>query len=205
LRILDRATSRLPQPWRTLVDWAITIAVAVGFVLVFQVEVAKPYRIPSASMEPTLHCARPTDGCLGAHDDRVIANRLAYVFGSPRRGQVVVFKAPQPASACGREDGGSTFVKRLIGLPGDVVREDSRGHIWVNGRKLDEPYVPLGERTADVQYRNHVWRVPKSEYFMLGDNRGNSCDSRVWGAVPRSDLVGPVVVTYWPPSRWSIR
>jgi signal peptidase I len=205
LRILDRATSRLPKPWRTIADWAITIALAVGFVLLFQAEVAKPYRIPSASMEPTLHCARPTHGCLGTHDDRVIANRLAYVFGSPKRGQIVVFTAPPTAEACGREDGGSTFVKRLIGLPSDTVHQDAQGYIGVNGQKLDEPYVPAGERAADVQYRGRMWHVPKGEYFMLGDNRGGSCDSRAWGAVPRSNLIGPVALTYWPPNRWSIR
>jgi signal peptidase I len=65
--------------------------------------------------------------------------------------------------------------------------------------------VPASERAADVQYRNRVWHVPKGDYFMLGDNRGGSCDSRAWGAVPRSDLIGPVALTYWPPSRWSIR
>ena len=89
--------SRLPQPWRKGVDWVITIGFAVVFVLAFEAKVAKPYRVPSASMEPTLHCAKPGYACLASSNDRVIANRLAYVFGSPERAQIVVFKAPAAA------------------------------------------------------------------------------------------------------------
>jgi signal peptidase I len=72
----------VPQPWREIVDWTVTLAVAVGFVLAFEAEVAKPYRIPSASMEPTLHCDGPAAGCLGSTSDRVLVNRLAYDLGS---------------------------------------------------------------------------------------------------------------------------
>jgi signal peptidase I len=98
--LLDRAQSRFPQPWRTLLDWLVTIAVTCAFLLVFEAEVAKPYRIPSSSMEPTLHCAKPGDWCLGSFNDRVIANRLAYRFSDPKRGQIVVFTSPQTASRC---------------------------------------------------------------------------------------------------------
>ena len=83
MRVLDRAESRIPQPWRTIVDWFVTIAVAVAFVLAFQAEVAKPYRIPSPSMEPTLHCAKPIEYCEGRFSDRVIANRLALDSATP--------------------------------------------------------------------------------------------------------------------------
>src|SRR5438093_13006469 len=100
MRYLDRAQGRIPQPWRTIVDWLVTISVAVAFVLIFEAEVAKPYRIPSSSMEPTLHCAKPGDWCRGSFSDRVIANRLAYDFGSPKRGQIVVFKAPPSTVMC---------------------------------------------------------------------------------------------------------
>src|SRR5215211_145487 len=85
VRLVDRASIRLPQPWRTIVDWLVTLAVAVAFVLAFQAEIAKPYRIPSSSMEPTLHCAQPGAWCRGTMSDRVIANRLAYRFREPRR------------------------------------------------------------------------------------------------------------------------
>jgi signal peptidase I len=200
---------RLPDPWRKVVDWLVTIAVAVGFVLAFEVEVAKPYRIPSASMEPYLQCARPAEGCTGSTSDRVLVNRLAYRFGSPQRGQVVVFKAPDRANGCTGGDGGSTFVKRLVGLPGEKLREDDRGFISIQRpaattwRKLPEPYVTRRSRLADRKHFGRTWRVPKGEYFMLGDNRADSCDSRDWGAVPRSSLIGPVIFTYWPPGRMS--
>ena len=99
------------------------MTVAVAFVLAFEAEVAKPYRIPSSSMEPTLHCAKPGAYCLGSRDDRVIANRLAYRVGNPQRGQIVVFTTPPAASKCEAADGGATFVKRIIGLPGEQVTE----------------------------------------------------------------------------------
>jgi signal peptidase I len=200
---------RLPDPWRKLADWVLTITVAIGFVLVFQAEVAKPYRIPSSSMEGTLHCARPSAGCLASTSDRVLVNRLAYVFGSPQRGQIVVFKAPAGANGCNSGDAGTTFVKRLIGLPGETVREDRNGFLWIRRagtsawKKLTEPYLSQESRLADAKHFRHAWRVPEGKYFMVGDNRGASCDSRVWGSVPRSNLIGPVIFTYWPPGRLS--
>lgn len=184
------------MPWRKTADWVVTIALAVAFVLAFEAEVAKPYRIPTSSMEPTLHCARPGAWCLGSFSDRVIANRLVYDFGNPERGQIVVFTAPESAAKCGASDGGSTFVKRLIGLPGDLVSERN-GSIYIDGKALREPYVA-------PRFRDHgsgSWHVAAGQYFFLGDDRANSCDSRVWGTVPRSSLIGPIVLTYWPPSR----
>ena len=197
VRILDRAQSRLPQPWRTVIDWAVTIVVAVGIVLAVEAEVAKPYRIPSASMEPTLHCARPMNGCTAPFGDRVIVDRLAYRLGEPKRGQIVVFEAPAAARVrCGGGEGG-TFVKRLIGLPGDRVSLRN-GFVSVNGKRLAEPYVSPSRRGQDTRT---FPRVPAGRYFFLGDNRTGSCDSRVWGTVPRSSLIGPVRARYWPPTR----
>lgn len=85
VRVLDRSLSRLPRPLRTSIDWAVTITFAAVGVLVFQAEVAKPYRIPTSSMEPTLHCAKPADGCRSRVSDRVIANRIVYRFQAPRQ------------------------------------------------------------------------------------------------------------------------
>lgn len=198
VRLLDRTTSRLPRPWRTIVDWTLTIALATGFVLAFEAEVAKPYRIPSASMELTLHCARPTQGCRAATSDRVLANRLVYRFENPRRGDIVVFHPPAAARNAGCA--GDPFVKRLIGLPGEIVSE-RRGIVFIDGRRLDETYVDSSSRDD----RTQTWpRVAANHYFLMGDNRANSCDSRVWGTVPRGNLVGPVALTYWPPSRLRI-
>ena len=201
MKVLDRAQSRIPQPWRTIVDWFVTVAAAVAVVLIFQAQVAKPYQIPSPSMEPTLHCAKPADFCQGRFSDRVIANRLAYRFGEPKRGQIVVFRAPETVQRCGLSDEGSTFVKRIIGLPGELVSEHD-GVIHINGVRLIESYV-------DPSLRGHKsdrWpRVAPGHYFVLGDNRIHSCDSRTWGTVRRGNLIGPVMLTYWPPNRGSFR
>jgi signal peptidase I len=195
---VDRLTADLPAPWPTIVDWVVTIVVAVGAVLAIKAWVVNPYRIPSSSMEPTLHCARPESGCLASYSDRVLANRFIYHFRDPHRGEIVVFKTPQAAfEACGA---GGTFVKRIIGLPGNVITE-RRGTIFIDGKKLDEPYVPSSERDT----RSGKWLVPPGSYFMMGDNRAQSCDSREWGSVPRSDLIGPVFAVYWPPQRISFR
>ncbi|MGH3001099.1 MAG: signal peptidase I [Gaiellaceae bacterium] len=184
----------MPGP-RKLLDWVLTIAIAIGFVLVFEAEVAKPYRIPSSSMEPTLHCARPSAWCEARFSDRVIVNRLAYRFEDPKRGQIVVFDAPAAAKAlCGE---GGTFVKRLIGLPGETVSEASGGIISIDGRPLREPYA--FDRTQDLT--TGTWDVPKGEYFFMGDDRPHTCDSRTWGSVPRNRLIGPLILTYWPPNR----
>ena len=201
MKVLDRAQGRIPQPWRTIVDWLVTIALAIAFVLAFEAQVAKPYRIPSPSMEPTLHCAKPVAFCQGRFNDRVIANRLAYRFADPKRGQIVVFEAPTAAKRCGPGDGGSTFVKRIIGLPGERVSERD-GVVFVNGRRLVEPYVDAALRGRETA----SWpRVTRGHYFVLGDNRTHSCDSRTWGTVPRGNLIGPVTLTYWPPGHHSFR
>ena len=182
---------------RKLVDWLVTIALAAAFVLVFEAEVAKPYRIPTSSMEPTLHCARPGPWCEASASDRVIVNRLAYRFGDPKRGQIVVFQAP-PAAAqqCGA---GGTYVKRLVGLPGDVVTERD-GLIAVNGKPLPSGWAH--DENEDTTAGR--WKVAPDGYFFVGDDRPHSCDSRMWGSVPRRNLIGPILVTYWPLLRFSL-
>ena len=204
---IERLTEGLPKPWRITIDWLVTILGAIVIVLAIKQWVINPYRIPSSSMEPTLHCGRPGFGCEASFSDRVLACRFCFEFWGPKRGDVIVFKTPpQAAVACGA---GGTFVKRLIGLPGDMVFEDGQGFIWINGKKLDEPYVQPARRLEDVRnnsdYRNKRTVIPNGQYFFMGDNRGQSCDSRRWGSVPRENLIGKVVATYWPPSRISVR
>jgi signal peptidase I len=200
---LDRVTRGLPRPVRIAVDWIVTIVGAIAIVLAIKAWVVNPYRIPSSSMEPTLHCARPGQGCEARFSDRVLANRFIYHFRSPRRGEIVVFNVPPAAKIkCGA---GGTFVKRIIGLPGDTVQErviNDAGYVYVNGQKLDEPYIQPDRRDNGPA---KTWHVPQGDYFMMGDNRASSCDSRSWGFLPRKDIIGKVFMTYWPPNRISFR
>jgi signal peptidase I len=195
MQILDRSLSGLPRPLRTLIDWALTIAIAIAAILAFQAEVAKPYKIPSSSMEPTLHCGRPADGCRSRVSDRVIANRIVYRFHAPERGDIIVFKAPASvAAAC---DAGGTLVKRIVGLPGELVSMEN-GHVLINGVRLGEPYLAPAFRGSE----SGEWpRSSRSGYFVLGDNRAMSCDSRRWGVVPRENIIGRADIRYWPPDR----
>src|SRR2546430_2545157 len=122
----------VPQPWRGIIDWIVTIAGAIAIVLAIKAWVVNPYRIPSSSMEPTLHCARPGDGCTARFSDRVLACRFCYRLWSPKRGDIVVFKTPLLADKrCGA---GGTFVKRLIGLPGETW-EERGGDVYIDGKR----------------------------------------------------------------------
>jgi signal peptidase I len=195
---IDRLTAGLPRGWRIAIDWLVTIVGAIAIVLAIKAWVVNPYRIPSSSMEPTLHCARPSPGCEAHWSDRVLANRFIYHFRSPKRGEIIVFKTPPAAEQrCGA---GGTFVKRLIGLPGETVSERN-GFVYIDGRKLNESYIKPDRRDN----RTATWHVPTGRYFFMGDNRAQSCDSREWGTVPRSNIIGKVFFVYWPPNRIGFR
>jgi signal peptidase I len=189
----------VPQPWRTIIDWIVTIVGAIAIVLAIKAWIVNPYRIPSSSMEPALHCARPASGCESRFSDRVLACRFCYWLHSPRRGDIVVFKVPDIAKVrCGA---GGVFVKRIIGLPGETW-EERHGDIYINGKKLNEPYIKPERRDFT---NHHAVKIDAGNYFMMGDNRASSCDSRVWGTVPRANIIGKVFAIYWPPNRISFR
>jgi signal peptidase I len=179
---------------RAVVALALIVFVAL---VVFFVGYAKLYRIPSAAMEPTLRCGAPGVRCSGKTDDRVLAIRLRWPFRDVSRGDIVAFHTPPRADAtCGSS---GVFVKRVIALPGETFAE-RKGVVSVNGKPLKERYVKL--RDHDSWARR---RVPTGSYFLLGDARSQSCDSRVFGPVPRRDLIARVVATYWPPTRIVVR
>ena len=206
---LARLFPRLPRGVRVTLDWILTIAGAILIVLALKQWVVNPYRIPSSSMEPTLNCAKPALGCLGDSSDRVLACRICLDFGPPSRDDIVVFNTPSEAALkCGE---GGTFVKRVIGLPDETLKEDYKGFIWIRGPdsksfvKLKEPYITAQARRADSAHFGKTWKVKPGEYFMMGDNRSQSCDSRTWGSVPRNKLIGIVFFVYWPPDRIGFR
>ncbi len=158
----------------------------------YPIGISTTYTVPSSSMEPTLHCAKPRPGCLGVAADRVLV-KLTGGSGL-QRDDIVVFDTPHAAAvSCGE---GGTFVKRIIGLPGETVREDGQGYIWIRGPdskkfvKLDEPYISAQARELDTGRGDQSWKVPEGDYFVMGDNRSESCDSRQWGSVPPHDVIG---------------
>ncbi len=196
-RLLDGLTHGLPRGYRLTIEWLATLALALAVVGAAKAWVVSPYRIPTSSMEPTLHCAVPADGCEARFSDRVLAARFVYRLRAPRRGELVVFHVPKAAErAC---HAGGIFVKRLIGLPGETVSLGADEIVRIDAKKLPEPYVRPDRRGG----LEGTWVVPRGRYFFLGDNRRLSCDSRQWGSVPRSSLIGPLVATYWPPGRLS--
>ena len=172
----------------------------VGLILLVGTGTLKLYAIPSSAMEPTLRCARPAVGCEGGTKDRVFAWTR---FISYDRGDIVVFDTTAEArSKCGA---GGTFVKRIVGLPGERLElriVDGREHVFIEGEELPEPYVDDERRGPGP---GATFMVPADAYFVLGDNRAQSCDSRTWGPLSEDNLKGKLVGTYWPPGRWTIR
>jgi signal peptidase I len=181
------------------------VALALGLALLLQAWVVKPYKIPSGSMEPTLDIGQ-----------RVLVNRFIYHFHEPRIGDVVVFHPPAGAettAACGvdvsvteacprstSQESSENFIKRIVAVGGDTL-SIKEGHPVVNGvEKTDEPYIePCGSVSACNLPKTIT--IPKGYFFMMGDNRGNSDDSRYWGPIPKSWIVGEAFATYWPPDR----
>lgn len=137
------------------------------------------YRVDGTSMQPGL-----------TSDQYVLVNKTAYLFHMPERGDVVVFHWPVDTT--------KDFIKRVIGLPGDTITID-RTTVRVNGVLLNEPYISAPENGVA-----NVWKVPSEQYFVMGDNRGVSDDSRDWGFVPKSYFIGKAVTVYWPIRNWQV-
>ena len=191
---------------RGLVELVGTVAVAVGAALLIQAFLLKPYKIPSSSMFPTLQ-----------QGQRILVYRLAT---HPDVGDIVVFRPPAGAdnktsSQCGDPDQGpghsqpcdtpthqassQTFVKRVVGLPGDTLRIQN-GYVDRNGVKETGAYIQPCPEPATCTFSQTI-TVPKGDYYMIGDNRDESDDSRFWGPVPQGWIIGTAFFTYWPPDR----
>ena len=163
------------SPQRNLVEWVVVIGGALLVAVVVKAFLLQAFYIPSPSMVPTLHV-----------NDRVLVNKLSYRLHEVRRGDVIVFKSPQVVAE-------KDLIKRVIGLPGDTV-ETRDGEIVVNDEVLDEPYLPSDVGTGPMEKIT----VPPGHYWMMGDNRGNSSDSRVFGPIPESSIIGRAFVKVWP-------
>lgn len=169
----------LSSIWSAL-SWVRDLAFSVLIAVVLIVFIYQPVKVEGTSMEPTLK-----------NDERIFINKFTYRFGlaSIARGDTVVFWYPQDLS--------KSYIKRVIGLPGDRIRVDG-GQVYVNGQLLDEAYIPPINRDS-VSWRDGEEQiVPADKYFVLGDHRSSSSDSRTWGYVPRDNIYGRAVFAYWP-------
>ena len=171
---------------RALAETAITILVVVLLAGLVRAFAFQTFWIPSSSMVPTL----------GVYD-RVLVQKAFFTWRDVREGDIVVFSHP-PLDHCGGPQGGD-LVKRVIALPGQTIYS-SGNSIYVNGRLLAEPYLPhndpLGPPIPDASSQ-HPYRVPPGEFYMLGDNRAISCDSRYWRPIKGSSIIGKVVLVWW--------
>lgn len=200
-----RSTKTPKSTARNVLELVLTVAVAVGLALGIQAFLVKPYRIPSLSMFPTL-----------VKGQRILVNRLDT---TPSLYSVVVFHPPAGADpsvpVCGNPSQGAgdsrpcdtptatestqTFVKRVVGLPGDRLRI-ANGHVWRNGAEEKGSYIQPCPYAEDCTFAKTIV-VPAGHYYMMGDNRGESDDSRFWGPVPQNWIVGVAFFTYWPIDR----
>jgi signal peptidase I len=186
----------------SLVELVTIVAVALGLALGIQAFLVKPFRIPSESMVPTLEIGQ-----------RVLVDRVSYRFSDPDRGDIVVFKPPEgQPSTCGverpsdmpcpkgtPEKSDTNFIKRVVGLPGDHLKV-VEGSVYINGKRQDESFARLDAECATCNLPREI-TIPKGNYYMMGDNRGESADSREWGPVPKNWIIGKAFMTYWPPGR----
>ena len=156
-----------------------TIVLSLAIFFLITTFLFQNFRVVGASMEPSLH-----DG------EYLIVNKLVYRFRSPQRGDIVVFAFPG--------DEARDFIKRIVGLPGDKVRI-VKGRLKINGKRVKEPYL---DNRSFSSWGPKV--LGESEYFVLGDNRDNSSDSRNWGMLPRANIMGKAWVCYWPPGCWGL-
>ena len=163
------------------IEWTVLLGTALVIALLIRTFLVQPFYIPTESMYPTLK-----------KNDRVLVNKLSYRMHDVHRGDVVVFNAPEGEQTGGIKD----LIKRVIGLPGDSV-EGRDGHVYVDGHLLEEPYLRDSVITTDFGPQE----IPAGSIWVMGDNRTQSRDSRFFGPIKESSIVGRAFVRLWPPSR----
>jgi signal peptidase I len=178
-------TRRHRSSTRTVVEWVVIVVVALLAATVVKASVVEAYAIPSASMSPTIQVG-----------DRVLVDKLSYDFGAPRRGDIIVFAKP----AADIDPGVTDLIKRVIGLPGQTIQSGPGGTILVDGKPIAEPWLSAAAR-ANPGPPIPQMTVPEGDYYVMGDNRDDSDDSRYFGPVPGRLIIGRAVVRIWPLSR----
>jgi signal peptidase I len=180
---------------RWIVELVGVVVVAILVAVLLRTFVVATYSIPSGSMEPTLKIG-----------DRIVVDKLSYHLHGVDRGDIVVFSTPPTENCAGPPV--SDLVKRVIGLPGEIISL-ADGYVYINGHLLPEPFLPPSLRddtyppaSITAPYAlHHAYRIPAGEVFVMGDNRPESCDSRYWGPIRESTIVGKVDMRIWPLSR----
>jgi len=175
---------------RSTVEWVLVIVGALAIAFTIRATSFQVFYIPSGSMEPTLQVG-----------DRVVVNEWSYRLHDVHRGDIVVFGRPEGETAAEIKD----LIKRVIGLPGETVTI-ANNHVYINGDVLDEPYLPLGTKTDGTGdplpcVPDNPCHVPEGQVWVMGDNRGNSADSRFFGPIPESKIVGRAFLRLWPLGR----
>jgi signal peptidase I len=182
---VQHGSRRRRSSTRNAIEWVAVVVGAIVVALLVKTFLVQAFRIPSESMDPTL-----------IKGDRVLVNKLSYRLHDVNRGDVVVFERPD--SLPGGPDDPKDLIKRVIGLPGDTVYARD-GTVYVNDRPLEEPYLPDGTATVNM---DQPITVPEGDVWVMGDNRGNSQDSRVFGAIPETSIVGRAFLLMWPLNRF---
>jgi len=167
----------------------VVLAVAMLLAVLLRLYVVAPYYIPSASMEPTLH------GCPGCNNDHVLVDKLSYKAHGIRRGDVVVFHRPKDWKVSE-----NVLIKRVIGLPGDTLTARN-GVVYIDGLALEEPYLNHACQSGTINFPQKPVVVPDGQTFVMGDNRCDSTDSRIFGPVPDSTVIGRAFMIIWPLGR----
>jgi signal peptidase I len=175
-----------PRRTRWIVEWVIVLAVALLLALGLRTWVIQTYSIPSGSMEPTLMIG-----------DRILVDKLSYDFHSVHRGDIIVFATPPKEIPILMVN---DLVKRVIGLPGETIWSGPRGEVFINGKLIDQPWLTASARDEPGPPIPRQ-KIPKGYVFVMGDNRGSSDDSRDYGPVSESLIVGRAVLGFWPLSR----
>jgi signal peptidase I len=211
--VSTRVKQRSKSTTASIVELVVIVAFALLLALGIQAFIVKPYKIPSGSMEPTL-----------AVGQRVLVNRIGTHFSEPHVGEIAVFHPPGPAeqqicgpsphlvrvggAACSQpvpEKSSTNFIKRVVAGPGDemFIRE---GHVWRKGvhdtsfKEESDSYIKPCAEKSECNFPTPI-KIPPGHWFMMGDNRGESDDSRFWGPVPTGWIIGEAFATYWPPDR----
>jgi signal peptidase I len=196
--LADTSEPKVVEPpvnkWRWVRETGVVVVVALVAALLLRAFVVQTFYIPSGSMEPTLQIG-----------DRILVNKLSYHLHSVERGDIVVFRRPADENCGGPPV--ADLVKRVIGLPGETISltNGTKGYVKINGKRLNESYLPSSMQgksfagPAGTPYSlAKPYVIPANDYFVMGDNRPDSCDSRYWGPISRSLIVGKVDLRVWP-------